>query len=232
MARRRQYRVTGSLALYSDALESIINVVASCAALLAIRIGARPANARFPYGYHKAEYFSAVLEGVLIAGAAFLILREAATHIFEPKPLDAPVLGLLINGAASLLNALWSFLLIAEGRRLRSPALIADGRHLLSDVVTSFGVFIGVALAVLTGQLILDPILAALVALYILWAGWGLIKGSVSSLMDVALPDEMLARIRAVIAEKAAVQLKRMIFAPAARDAWFSSISILSCRVR
>jgi cation diffusion facilitator family transporter len=195
------YLLTGSLALYSDALESIINVVASGVALLALRIGARPADARYPYGYHKAEYFSAVLEGVLIAGAAFLILREASQAVFDPKPIEAPALGLAVNAFGSLLNAGWAFLLIQEGKRHHSPALEADGHHLFSDVVTSCGVLVGVALTFLTGRAILDPLIAALVAFYILWAGWRLIKGSVSSLMDSAISAEELERIKAAVSE-------------------------------
>jgi cation diffusion facilitator family transporter len=142
------YRLTGSVALYSDALESIINVAAASAALLALQISARPADADHPYGHHKAEYFSAVLEGVLIVLAALAILHEAYLGYRNPRPLDAPALGLAVNALASLLNGAWSWVLIRYGRRWRSPALIADGKHLLTDVVTSAGVLVGVGLVV------------------------------------------------------------------------------------
>lgn len=197
------YRLTGSVALYSDALESIINVVAAAAAFLALRVSAQPADANHPYGHHKAEYFSAVLEGVLIVLAALAILHAAWTTYHAPRPLDAPALGLAVNALASLLNGLWSWFLIRHGRRWRSPALIADGRHLLADVVTSAGVLAGVGLVALTGWLVLDPLLAALVALHILWSGWRLVRESVGGLMDEAASPEIQARIRAAIAEHA-----------------------------
>lgn len=198
------YVLTGSVALYSDALESIINVAASAAALLAIRYSARPADANHPYGHHKAEYLSVVLEGVLIIIAALSILREAYLGFLAPKMLDAPVEGLLVNGLASVINAGWCWFLITEGRKRRSPALVADGRHLLTDVITSAGVLIGLVLAVLTGIAVLDPLLGALVALNILWSGWGLIRESLSGLMDEAVPTETLDRIRQVISTNAA----------------------------
>ena len=193
------YRLTGSVALYSDALESIINVVAAGAALLALTVSARPADANHPYGHDKAEYFSAVLEGVLIVLAALAILREAWAGFLEPRPLDAPVAGLALNALASVVNGAWSWLLIRRGRRWRSPALVADGRHLLADVVTSCGVLVGVGLVAVTGWLRLDPLLAALVALNILWSGWQLVRESVGGLMDEAVSPEIRARIQDAI---------------------------------
>ena len=192
--------LTGSVALFSDALESIINVVAAGIAYVALRVSARPADANHPYGHHKAEYFSAVIEGVLIVLAAIAILREAYFAYMSPRPLDAPVMGLVVNGVASVLNALWCWLLIDRGKRWRSPALVADGKHLLADVVTSIGVLVGVGLVALTGWLVLDPALAALVALNILWSGGQLVRESVSGLMDEAASPELLARIKEVIA--------------------------------
>ena len=197
------YRLTGSVALYSDALESVVNVVAAGAAFLALWVSAKPADANHPYGHHKAEYFSAVLEGVLIVLAALSILRAAYQGYVAPQPLDAPALGLAVNAVASVINGLWSWALISRGRRWRSPALIADGHHLLADVVTSAGVLLGVGLVALTGWLVLDPLLAALVALNILWSGWRLVRQSVGGLMDEAASPEVLARIRALISEYA-----------------------------
>ncbi|KGJ04465.1 cation diffusion facilitator family transporter [Paracoccus halophilus] len=191
--------LTGSVALLSDALESTVNVATALAALVAIRYAARPPDDTHPYGHHKAEFFSAVLEGVMIITAALLILHEAWQGLRAPQPLDAPFLGLLVTTVASLGNALWCRLLIRRGRALKSPALIADGHHLRADVVTSAGVVIGVALVALTGWAVLDPLLAALVALNILWSGWKVMISSLSGLMDEAVGEDMLTDIRAAI---------------------------------
>lgn len=197
------YRLTGSVALLSDAIESIVNVVTAIVALLTITLGAKPADDEHPYGHHKAEYFSAVLEGVLIVLAAILILREAYFGYLEPRKLDAPWLGLALNGAATVINAGWAWLLIRRGRAMRSPALTADGRHLLTDVISSVGVLGGVGVAALTGIAVLDPILAAVVAVNILWAGWGLMKESLSGLMDEAIAPATLISIKQIISSHA-----------------------------
>lgn len=195
--------LTGSVALLSDAMESIVNVATAVAALVAIRIAAQPADRNHPYGHHKAEFFSAVLEGVMIIVAALLILREAWHGFMSPRVLDAPLQGLLVNGVASCINAFWCWVLISRGRVLRSPALLADGHHLLTDVISSFGVVLGVALAVVTGWAVLDPALAALVAVNILWSGWKVMASSLSGLMDEAVSEDTLAEIRATISDKA-----------------------------
>jgi cation diffusion facilitator family transporter len=197
------WSLTGSVALFSDALESIVNVAASTAALLAIGYSARPADSNHPYGHHKAEYFSVVLEGVLIIVAAILILREAYQAYQAPHMFDAPVEGLVVSAIASVINGGWSWFLIREGRRRRSPALVADGKHLLTDVVTSVGVVVGLVAAYLTGIAALDPILAAVVAVNILWAGWRLIRESLGGLMDEAVPEKTLAEIRQIISTHA-----------------------------
>lgn len=197
------YLLTGSVALYSDALESIINVVTAVVALLAVRTSAIPADANHPYGHHKVEYFSAVVVGVLIVVAALTILREAYFGIMAPKPFTASLEGLLVNGLASVINGVWCWMLIHQGRRSRSPALVADGKHLLTDVVSSVGVLVGVVLAAATGWAVLDPALAALVAVNILWSGWGVMRESVGGLMDEAVPEQILSRIRDVISSHA-----------------------------
>ncbi len=197
------YHVTGSVALYSDALESIVNVVAALAAFWAIMVSHKPADQNHPYGHHKAEYFSAVIEGVLIILAALLILREVWMAWETPKTLDQPWLGLAINGGASLINAGWATLLLRSGRKHRSPALLADGKHIMTDVVTSLGVFIGLVGAVVTGWTILDPLLAVIVALNILWQGWGVISNSVQGLMDGGVSTDETMRIRDVISANA-----------------------------
>ncbi|MDP3660123.1 MAG: cation diffusion facilitator family transporter [Phenylobacterium sp.] len=195
--------MTGSIALLSDALESTVNVVTAIAALIAIRVAAVPADAHHPYGHHKAELFSAVLEGVMIIIAALLIMREAYHGLMAPRVLDAPLQGLLVNGAASAINALWCWLLLSQGRKRRSPALTADGHHLLSDVISSIGVTFGVLLAIETGWAILDPALAGLVAINILWSGWKVMRSSMSGLLDEAVPDDVLAKVRETIALEA-----------------------------
>jgi cation diffusion facilitator family transporter len=197
------WHLTGSVALLSDAIESIVNVATAIAALVAIRFAAQPADDNHPYGHHKAEYMSAVVEGVLIVVAAVAIFREAYVAFLAPRIVDAPWNGLAVNGLATVVNAAWCYVLISQGRQRKSPALVADGRHLLADVVSSIGVFAGVALAALTGYGILDPILAGLVGLNVLWAGWRVMKESVGGLLDEAVPDDDLARIRAIIAANA-----------------------------
>ena len=197
------WRMTGSVALLSDALESTVNVATALAALIAIRIAQRPADQSHPYGHHKAEFLSAVLEGVMIIVAALLILEEAYHGIKAPRQLDAPLSGLLVNLAASAINAGWCWVLLSQGRKLKSPALVADGKHLLSDVVTSGGVLAGVLLAITTGHAILDPLLAALVAVNILWSGWKVMTASLGGLMDEAVPDDVLHDIRSTISDQA-----------------------------
>ncbi|MEI6099572.1 MAG: cation diffusion facilitator family transporter [Alphaproteobacteria bacterium] len=197
------WQMTGSVALMSDALESFVNVATAIAALVAIRVAARPADANHPYGHHKAELFSAILEGVMIILAAILILRDAWHGFQTAHPLMAPLQGLLVNGAASVLNTLWCWVLIHQGRRHRSPALVADGKHLLLDVVSSVCVTFGVLIAIVTGWSWLDPAMAALVALNILWGGWKVMQHSMSGLLDESLDDATLAKVRGVIATEA-----------------------------
>ena len=197
------YWLTGSVALLSDALESTVNVATAFAALIAIRVAAKPADADHPWGHHKAEFFSAVLEGVMIIVAALLILHEAYAGFMTPAPLDAPLEGLLINMGATVINGIWAWVLVSRGRAQKSPALVADGKHLVTDVLTSVGVAAGVLLAVATGWWILDPLLAALVAVNILWSGWKIVRDSLSGLMDEAVSEATLARIREIIATQA-----------------------------
>lgn len=194
------YVLTGSVALYSDALESIVNVATAIAALIAVRISERPADRSHQFGHHKAEYVSAGLEGALILIAALLILHQAYEAWLNPRALTAPAEGLAINALAGVVNAAWAWHLIVRGRALRSPALIADGWHLFSDVATSAGVIVGLLLALTTGWMILDPMLAAVVAIHILWVGWRIIAQSMSGLMDAAVAGDMMAQIRRIIA--------------------------------
>lgn len=193
------WAVSGSVALYSDALESIVNVATAIAALIAVIISAKPADPKHPFGHHKAEFFSAIFEGAMIIAAALLILGKAYGAIREGWHLEAPGLGLAINAAAAMANAAWAYILINRGTSWRSPALEADGWHLVTDVVTSAGVLIGLSLAIMTGWHILDPLLAAAVALNILWTGYRIALDSMSRLLDQAASPEIEDHIRRVI---------------------------------
>lgn len=195
--------VTGSVALLSDALESIINVVASAVALVALAVSARPADEGHPYGHTKAEYLSAVVEGVLVIIAAITILREAWFGFLNPQLPDDPWQGMMLNGLATIINAVWCWYLMRLGRRYRSPALKADAKHLLADVITSIGVLAGFVLVPLTGWAQLDSIIAGLVALNILWMGWGLMRESIGGLMDEAAPAETVERLRQLVKQNA-----------------------------
>jgi cation diffusion facilitator family transporter len=194
---------TGSLALFSDALESVVNVVTAIVALVAVRLSARPADASLPYGYYKAEYFSAVIIGIFIAVAALVIFWRAYEGFRAPAPIAADPAGLAVSVIASILNAVWALTLQRVGRREKSPALVADGKHLMTDVISTAGVLIGVLLVIATGWTQLDAVLAALVGLTILWSGWQLIRQSVIGLMDVAVEPRTLTTIRDLISTHA-----------------------------
>ncbi|MGQ0457138.1 MAG: cation diffusion facilitator family transporter [Hyphomicrobium sp.] len=194
------YLASGSVALYSDALESIVNVATAAAALAAVRVSAKPADADHQFGHHKAEFFAAIFEGAMIIVAAVFILIKAYSAFATGSTLHAPGLGIAINAAAAALNAGWAWLLINRGRSWRSPALVADGQHLVTDVLTSAGVIVGLALAVATGWQLLDPMLAALVAINILWTGYRIAYASMSSLLDQAAAPDIAEKIRAAIA--------------------------------
>lgn len=197
------YWLTGSVALLSDALESIINVAVAAVAYYTLQVSVQPPDANHPFGHHKAEYFSAALEGAFIMVAALVIFREAYSAFAQPKELTSPAIGLAVNVVASVINGVWGWRLLAMAKRERSPALIADARHVLSDVVSSVAVVAGVALAVVTGFYILDAVIAALAGAYIIFSGWRLIRGSVGGLMDEAVDPEKLAAIRACISKEA-----------------------------
>jgi cation diffusion facilitator family transporter len=193
------YALTGSVALYSDALESIVNVVTATAALIAIRVSSLPADSDHPFGHHKAEYFAAVLEGALIIVAALLILHETVAAVRNPRGIENAMSGLVVNGLATAINAAWASFLISRGRAWRSPALTADGFHVLTDVHTSLGVLLGLVLAAATGWSWVDPALASLVALNILWTGYKLTMGSLSGLLDEAVSPDIQRQIHAAI---------------------------------
>lgn len=197
------YLLTGSIALYSDALESIVNVIASVGAWWAITVSIMPADNNHPHGHHKAEYLSAVVEGVLIVVAALLIVHEAWGALRHPRTMDEPWLGLGINLIAGFINMVWAWILIRAGRAAKSPALLADGKHIMTDVVTSGGVLLGLVAAIVTGWAILDPLLAIIVAINILWQGWHVINASVQGLMDVGVEPAEEMQMRDIISTNA-----------------------------
>jgi cation diffusion facilitator family transporter len=158
-----------------------------------------PADHDHPYGHDKAEFFSAVFESVLIILAAASILRHVWLNVRLGHQLDAPLRGMALNLTATLLNAGWAWFLTRQGRRLRSPALLADARHLGTDVVTSAGILLGLVLVLLTGTLWIDSALAVATAVYILWTGLRMLRESLSGLMDAAPDDETLDRIRRTV---------------------------------
>ena len=184
------WALTGSVGLLSDAAESTVNLVAAVVALIALKVAARPASERFLYGRAKAEYFSAAVEGAMIFVAAAVILVTAVERFINPRPLENIGWGLAIIVVASVLNGLVALVLIRVGRRHRSITLRADGKHLMTDVVTSAGVLLGVGLVVVTGWERLDALVAFAVGVNIIVTGIGLITESVSGLLDKALPED------------------------------------------
>jgi cation diffusion facilitator family transporter len=193
------WRVTGSAAFYSDALETLVNVAASGVAYMALRFAARPADMNHPYGHDKAEFLSAVIEGVLIVVAAVSILQHAWLVWSHPHLLTSPGLGVAFSLLATGVNGAWAAVLFRAARSARSPALRGDAKHLMGDVVTSLGVVLGVGLVLATGELRLDPVVAAATAAYVLWSGVDLIGESVGGLMDMAPSDGTVERIERVL---------------------------------
>lgn len=193
------WRLTGSVALYSDALELLVNLVGALIAWAALRYAQKPADRGHNYGHYKAEYFSAVAEGSMIIIAALLIVREAVSSFSSLGEADLGPVGLGVNTIAMFVNLGWARVLITVGKRRNSPALQANGRHLMSDVWTSVGVLAGLIAAVLTGWAILDPILAIVVALNILREGSVVVLTSLDGLMDRALGRDEQDRITGII---------------------------------
>ncbi|HMT08761.1 MAG TPA: cation diffusion facilitator family transporter, partial [Pyrinomonadaceae bacterium] len=193
------YLVTGSVGLLSDALESVINLVAAVFALWMLTIASRPADEDHPYGHTKAEYFSGALEGSLIGMAALSIAWAAIHRLMDPQPIANFTEGIAYSVIASLINLVVGQILIHQGRKNRSVTLDADGKHLMADVYTSAGVIIAVILIYFTGWLILDPIIALIVAAHILWSGYEVVKHSALGLLDTAIEPEELAEVVRVL---------------------------------
>jgi cation diffusion facilitator family transporter len=193
------YWLTGSVGLLSDALESLVNLVAAIMALAMLTIAARPADEMHAFGYGKAEYFSSGLEGALILLAAASIAWTAIPRLFAPQTLEHIGIGLGISVLASAINFAVARVLMNAGKEYRSITLEADAHHLMTDVWTSAGVVLGVGVVALTGWIRLDPIIALIVAANILRIGWQLLGRSVRGLMDVTLPAEERDAIKQVL---------------------------------
>ena len=191
--------LTGSVGLLSDALESFVNLAGALMALYVLTLAAAPADDKHAYGHGKAEYFSSVFEGFLILLAAFSIAYTAIDRLLHPQALADVGVGLLVSVVASVINLLAARELLKAGRAYNSITLEADAKHLMTDVWTSVGVIIGVALVWVTGWLWLDPVIALAVAANIVWTGWQLLHRSAEGLMDVAIPQEHIDAIETVL---------------------------------
>ena len=188
--------ITNSVGMWSDALESTVNLLAAGIALWALRVSARPADHNHDFGHGKAEYLSAAVEGTLIIVAAAAIIWSAAQRLLNPVPLESVGLGIVLATIASALNVVTGLLLIRAGKRYRSITLEADGRHLMTDVWTSVGVLAGIAVVGLTHLYWLDPVIAFAVGVNIVFTGYGLVRRSVVGLLDATLPPDEVAQIQ------------------------------------
>ncbi len=193
------WQMTGSVGLLSDAIESFVNLAGAIMALWMLTLAARPADDDHAHGHGKAEYFSSAFEGFLILLAAGSIGYAAIGRLMHPQALEAVAAGLLVSVVASIINFATARTLMRVGRTHNSITLEADAHHLMTDVWTSAGVIAGVGLVWLTGWLWLDPALALLVAMNIVWTGWQLMQRSAAGLMDVSLPAEQLAQVEALL---------------------------------
>jgi cation diffusion facilitator family transporter len=194
------WKMTGSVGLLSDAIESIVNLAGAMMALWMLTLAALPADDDHAHGHGKAEYFSSAFEGFLILLAAFSIGYTAVDRLMNPQPLEAIGVGLLVSVVASVINFVTARILLGVGRKHNSITLEADAQHLMTDVWTSVGVIAAVGLVGITGWLWLDPIIALLVAANIVWTGWQLMQRSAAGLMDISLPAEKLEQIEMLLA--------------------------------
>jgi len=193
------YYVTGSVGLLSDALESIINLVAAVFALFMLKLAEKPADKDHLYGHTKAEYFSSIFEGVLIVIAALTIGYSGIERMFNPQPIQDAILGIGISAISTLINLTVAMTLLKVGNKYNSITLVADGHHLMTDVWTSVGVVAGVGLVWLTNIQIIDPIIALVVAGNIIRTGYLIMRQSMMGLLDASLPDEEMKQIKYVL---------------------------------
>ncbi|MGB8300590.1 MAG: cation diffusion facilitator family transporter [Azonexus sp.] len=194
------WKLTGSVGLLSDAIESFVNLAGALMALAMLTLAALPADDNHAHGHSKAEYFSSAFEGFLILLAALSIGYTAIERLINPRALEAVGVGLLVSVVASMINLATAKILMKVGREQNSISLEADAHHLMTDVWTSAGVIAGVGLVWVSDWLWLDPVIAMLVALNILWTAWQLMQRSASGLMDASLPAEQLKRIETLLA--------------------------------
>jgi len=195
------YFLTGSVGLLSDAVESVVNILAALIALAVLTYASEKPDHEHNFGHEKAEYFSSGIEGALIFVAAGAIVWTSVPRLIDPQPLDQVWLGLALSFVASLANAACAMLMLRAAKAHRSITLEADARHLLTDVWTTVGVFAGVVMVQSTGWLRLDPVIAIAVAIQILWTGWHLMRRSFDGLMDRAIPDEDRAVVTGILDE-------------------------------
>ena len=193
------WRITGSVGLLSDAMESGVNLVAALGAFWALSLAAKPADRTHHYGHFKAEYFSSGLESVLIVLAALAIIHSAVGRLQAPEPLEQLGLGMALSLVATALNGLVAWVLLRASRHFHSITLRADAHHLFTDVWTSCGVLVGIGLVKLTGLTILDPLIAIAVALNIAFTGWNLLRETATDLLDRSLPVDEQDRLEALL---------------------------------
>ena len=191
--------ITGSVGLLSDAIESFVNLGAAMMALAMLTLASLPADDNHSHGHGKAEYFSSAFEGFLILVAAAGIGYAAIDRLLNPQPIEAVGIGLGVSVIASVINLATARILMKVGRKYKSITLEADAHHLLTDVWTSVGVIVGVGLVWVTGWLWLDPVIALLVALNIVWTGWQLLQRSAAGLMDVSIPEEEIKAVESIL---------------------------------
>ncbi|MFZ2206584.1 MAG: cation diffusion facilitator family transporter [Microgenomates group bacterium] len=201
MMKLSAFALTNSVSLLSDALESFVNLLAATITFFMVRLAHKPADETHPFGHSKAEYISSIAEGFFIMIAAAAIIFAAVQRLFHPAALEAPGLGLLFSVGASLINLIVGLMLIKNGKKRRSLALEADGHHLMTDVYTTVGVLIGLAIVYITKLFILDPIIAIIVGLNIISAGFSIVQKSLSGFMDSAIDRGYVAFINSIFME-------------------------------
>lgn len=193
------WKLTGSVGLLSDAMESVVNLVAAIIALIALNVAGREPDEDHAYGHAKVEYFSSGIEGMMIFVAAVAIIWTAVPQIIDPQPLEQTALGLIVNAGAAAINGAVAWRLFRAAAAYRSITLRADAHHLMTDIWTSLGVLVGVALVPVTGWHRLDGVLAVAVAANILFTGYRLMRDSINGLMDPALPPEEQEQIDRIL---------------------------------
>ncbi len=195
------YFLTGSVSLLSDAMESLVNLAAATLAFFMLRLMVKPPDEKHLYGHGKAEYFSSVFEGILILVAAIAIIFSAINRLLHPQQIDFNIIGLGVSVVASLVNFLVAQMLFVNGKKYKSITLEADAQHLMTDVWTSAGVLVGIGFVFITKFQVLDPIIAIIVALNIVYSGWKLIYRSAMGFMDEAIPDDEKDKVIGILKE-------------------------------